>query len=1062
MQIAVAPTVFVALGGTGQIVLQRLRERLVQRVGTADLPFFRYLYVDTHEEALSAPVAGLDGEAAGWSVTNQISLSDDAIRKLQNETDIARRLRINDWFDPHARAALGTVAFKSGVNGRRMYSRLGFLASQNLGTLRQILTGFYSDLITAPRLAGKPLKGIQPPYLSVRPTYVDTAVRFVVVTSAGGGTGSGCFIDFGFLLRKLRADGGWANVHQFGHVALARSEAEGDTLNQVRNSAALLTELDFYDGSKTYQADYLILKPSHFEDRNPPYDITYVVAAKQGAVPLDGDRDKAFDLLLWRIAEFLLTDAVAVYEDTAKSVALPRSGPVGAVAFMGDMGLNPPAPRHGLSTYGIACREWPAAMVHRQLYGAVIRAVAESWNSPQDHVVAALEAELRGWLGIPDEATQLNQTARNKEQDKLLKALLEPVEELDPCRLLDGFREEALNARGQVELGKLAEIQEKIRRQFERRAGGPVADLPGAVYAIVQTNLKRLTNPRAEDSLPRQVADRLLDLCVQTDAGPATAAQVALDLRKAVRTERDFVVKCLEDLKPDPGSPPSLDRCWQYANDCLLQEVLRAKEQIYRQMDEWLTKLYRRLQHLTEYVRNWARGIPSPDDTRFAVRAPSIVHPKAEVDRLKEAATGSVTINLSSLGLMSELRALVERGLPEQDDHGQPTLFAAGPPRRSGATDFSYLEAVERAIFDSLARGPASPYQVAVLGLLQQEAEAKGLPLTNLIGESQFLLNFKKGDAEYAGLPFGGNPTHVTEIVQPNQPGYPEFQKAQAGPEGWLKEWASVGAVKRVSVFGEVTPDVNRFAAAYVCERCSIISRFIVGYDYGSRRALFDKDPNFPAVTDVRIKLPPSDEALRRARCLWLGSLALQAPEVGWVYLGGDPPQFEFTFTEHDEHGFAVKRKRHTSADYETATWALADTTGVMDANELAIRNYLKDNRGAAATAIKAAADKINEQAMADPGKLDGDLLWLNVRNVNYENALNTLVQFAVQFGVELPKVPHPYAQFLRARELKPDGTPAGFDGWYCTRCGHSFGLTMPLRNGKCESCGNPFGTSES
>lgn len=133
MKIAVAPTVFVALGGTGQIILQRLRECLVQRVGTADLPFFRYLYVDTHAEALHAAVAGLWGKAAAWSRTNQIAPSDDTIRKVQNENldngAVARKLRINDWFDQKARQSLGTVAFNQGVGGRRMYSRLGFLAS---------------------------------------------------------------------------------------------------------------------------------------------------------------------------------------------------------------------------------------------------------------------------------------------------------------------------------------------------------------------------------------------------------------------------------------------------------------------------------------------------------------------------------------------------------------------------------------------------------------------------------------------------------------------------------------------------------------------------------------------------------------------------------------------------------------------------------------------------------------------------------------------------------------------------------------------------------------------
>lgn len=1073
MKIAVAPTVFVALGGTGQIVLQRLRERLFQRIGTADLPFFRYLYVDTHAEALHSALIGLGSQAAAWSVTNQIAPSEDTIRKVQNEHldngTLARQLRIHEWFDSHARQALGTVAFHQGVGGRRMYSRLGFLASQNLGTLVRILHRFREELITTPNQQGIPLQGIEPRYLSVLPAYVDPSVRFVVVTSAGGGTGSGCFIDFGFLLRKLRREAGWANVYQFGHVALARDEAAGDTLNQVRNSAALLTELDYYqEGERTYQADYLNLSPSHFEDRNPPYDITYVVAATQQDVPLDGNRDRAFDQLLWRMAEFLLADAVATYPDNAERVVLPRSGPVGAEAFMGDMGLNP----KGLSTYGIACREWPAALVHRQLYGTVIRQIAQFWGHPQPQAGEGLERELRSLLGIPDPDTQANQTVRDKASDRLLKALLEPVRELDPCQQLNMLRAEANDARGRLVPDRLPLLQDKLRRQFETRVGEPLASEPGAVYAIIQTNLKRLLDLQQESSLPRRVADRLLDLCVQPEAGPATAEEVAAHLREAVRAEQNFIAECLEGLDPSNIPPQSLEQCWQYANDRLLQEVLWAKQEVYRTMDRWLARLSTRLHFFAEYVREWARSIPPADDVRFTIQAPSVVRPPSAFERLREAAVRGVTVELAGLegdlvddrgvarlGLLGELRKWVVQGLPDRDERGAPTLFAEGPPRYHGAIDFSYLQAVERAIFDQITHGPTSPYEVEILALLRDEGREKGLPFPNLIGESQFLLNFNRGDPEYAGLPFGGSPTHVTEIVQREQNGFPEFQAAQMGYGGWLNEWESVGALKRVSVFDEVTSDLNRSAVAYVCERCSILSKFIVGYSPERRRDLFNRD-RFPAVTDVRIKVPPSSEDLHRARYLWLGSLALQNPALGWVFLGGEPPRYEFNYTEQDGHGFVHSRKWHTPAQLERATLELAYRTDVMDAMELSIQNYLKDNLGAATTKIKETTDRVEEQSQRSPQQLDGDLTWLNIYHVNYDEVLNALTRFAVHFRIPLPRMEHPYARLVKAGESKPgsDPRPADFDGWYCTRCGHHFGLNMPSRKGKkCPVCGNPF-----
>lgn len=585
--------------------------------------------------------------------------------------------------------------------------------------MARVLAGFYNDLIAVSRFEGCPLKGIAPPYLKVLPVHVDRFVRFVVVTSAGGGTGSGCFIDFGFLLRKLQADGNWTGVYQFGHVALARDESAGDTLNQVRNSAALLTELDYYyEGTKTYEADYLNLSPSHFADRNPPYDITYVVAATQQSVPLNGDREQAFDQLLWKMVEFLLTDAVATYPDTAQRVVLPRSGPLGAQAFMGDMGLNP----KGLSTYGVACREWPAAMVHRQLYGTIIHTIAQSWGLPQEPVGTFTE-KLQNLLGIPDATVQANKTVRNKEKDRLLRELLEPVNDLDPYQQLNQFWNDARNAKGKIVPSKLAEVQAKLKRQFEDWKGEPAANQPGVVRAIVQTNLKRLLDHRNETSLPRQVADRLLNLCCQTEAGPATAAQVAFLLGEAVRTEQDFIAECLEGLNPGHlETPTKLEQCWQYANDRLLQEVLQAKQKLYWEMALWLNKLHVRLNHFAKYVQQWAQNIPAAEEAQFITRAPSIVCPLSELERLRQAAIQEVTVELDVLeedfeddhgvtrqGLLSELRNLVAQGLPEKDEKGTPTLFAMGPPSYQGATDFSYLHKVEQKFSIGSPRDPPTP-----------------------------------------------------------------------------------------------------------------------------------------------------------------------------------------------------------------------------------------------------------------------------------------------------------------------------------------------------------------
>ena len=100
-------------------------------------------------------------------------------------------------------------------------------------------------------------------------------------------------------------------------------------------------------------------------------------------------------------------------------------------------------------------------------------------------------------------------------------------------------------------------------------------------------------------------------------------------------------------------------------------------------------------------------------------------------------------------------------------------------------------------------------------------------------------------------------------------------------------------------------------------------------------------------------------------------------------------------------------------------------------------------------------------QAM--PKALNGSLLRWNLQNVNYEGALDALIRFAGHFRIPLPALEHPYAIHLAAGAVMPggSGSAAPQGGWYCTRCGHSFGSNMPLRDGRCPNCHNPFSSPE-
>jgi hypothetical protein len=259
--------------------------------------------------------------------------------------------------------------------------------------------------------------------------------------------------------------------------------------------------------------------------------------------------------------------------------------------------------------------------------------------------------------------------------------------------------------------------------------------------------------------------------------------------------------------------------------------------------------------------------------------------------------------------------------------------------------------------------------------------------------------------------------------------------------------------------FDNVTQSLNKHVAAFVCERCSILTEFLVGYGADQRRELFGKG-TYPAVTDVRVKLAPGKSAFHRARQLLLGSMALKLPK--WTFLGGIPPCHQFSYDAEDaQTGYAVQRHWPCSADYPTALRSLAEAQTVMDAIELSVQAYVAANMGAAANDLDKACRGINDILNAGKGT-DGSLMEWNLHNVPYDSALDALLRFAMMFRIPLPGEVGPcYARPVMRGESKPgtEAAAAPQDGWYCTRCGYLFGLNMPPRDGRCPipTCHNPF-----
>ena len=1073
MKIAAKPTIFVGIGGTGFNVLTNVRRRLMQRCGTADLPFYRWIYLDTQPDNLEAATAGLTGKKAGWTHTCQMLPSQETVSRLRNPSldggNTRRRLEADAWFDADALARLSSVTWELGVGGRRMYGRLGFLAGQNLAPLADTISQYIDQLYMwrSDELVGKPLEDVDPPYMRLVPELVLPSIDVVVVASGGGGTGSGCFIDIGYLMRHMRRQAGWQDVNQFGYAMIARPGM--GTANHARNSAGLMVELNHYrpESGNTYETGYLNL-PQRTTSDDPPYDMTFVTQPCRQAAPLQPEARGAFGELEWLVAEDVVNHAISMWPSDTPDTDVDLPLAADRIAFAGDMGLNP----FGLESFGIEVQEFPAGLVHRHLYGARIRDIASAWTEVSDEKCGSAVEELRVALGLADSSTAMNVGVRNPEADRLKDAL---IADCQGIQVLAQLEQAKAKARTHDDKGRprrpspeeLLDVVEQTKRVFQQKLGAPVPGEAGTVYATVTTNAEQLASLDHERSVKAATATMLLDVAVAQPGGPATARAAAETLAEMVGVEVGFIGGCLDGLDTAPPTKPdSLHRCWQYANDALLHLVLTHKRAILEEIQGWLGEIATRTEHLASYLTEWASAAPQPDALNSVADCPAMVLPMSVVHELENTAnqlTSGSDLALMDAdaagagtqpGLIRQLRDLAKAGFPRTDRTGNhPTLFAVGPPRQHDQTDFAPMVGFEEAVFGSIESGPASPYEVAVLDLLQREAAGGDPP--NLAQRAEILLGYDRQHQDYVALHFNGSPTYALEQVQPSQPGYAWYAPAQQAR--WVGGWPGANRPLQVHV---QHPGINSQTVLHQSVRCSIVWEHILGYDRENARIL-KQSGDHPMFSDQRIQLPPDPQQMRRAQMLLFGSVVLGL----WTYLGGNQPYHSIQYNWVDDQNTQRQGAFHAHERFHIGTGELAVNPDIMDAVELKVHQYVRDNAGPAADGVQRAADLLDQiiQEAGAPGSsqgTDADLLQYNVRDVNCGLAMSALNWFAGRFQIKRPKVQHPYAVYAGRGERIAGNRDAAQDGYFCDQCGYNFGLNMPPYAGRCpvDECGHPFG----
>ncbi len=222
-QEGIRPTVLVGLGGTGGDVLLKVRKKIYERYGSPSrFPVVQFVYVDT--DTSNQHIDSRLLEEFNFTPAERVdAIVLDTARYTRN---LNQHPYIKPWWYPtmHDKSDI-----KEGAGQIRAYSRLSFFV--NFETIKNAIARAMKEAMgSATTMLDR--HGIQ--------VETDKGAYIYVVASLAGGTGSGMFIDTGFLCKTIQTGVTTVGFLVFPGVFMA---------NQLRifgNSYAALRELEHF------------------------------------------------------------------------------------------------------------------------------------------------------------------------------------------------------------------------------------------------------------------------------------------------------------------------------------------------------------------------------------------------------------------------------------------------------------------------------------------------------------------------------------------------------------------------------------------------------------------------------------------------------------------------------------------------------------------------------------------------------------------------------------------------------------------------------------------------
>ncbi|MCS7225799.1 MAG: hypothetical protein NZ821_02265 [Gloeomargarita sp. SKYB31] len=365
----VTPVICVGLGGTGRDVLVRVRQIIVEQFGSlAEMPIVSFVQIDTDR---GGRILNYRGQSIEFSPAEEVHLSVSLNTVNEFKSNYERRQKnggntpddnILEWFPDQLVRNLNTI--EHGAGAVRAVGR--FALFKNYAQIVQALNEAHG------RVAGADLSALIERGIEVRP-----GLRVFVAASLCGGTGSGTFLDIGYILRRLFA-GIVANFETHAYLVISPDLYGGNDVVKS-NCYAGLKELDYYTRKgTTFDAQYP--GERRLSESRPPYDYIYLISNStpngKFIIPA-GDpnaKGKITNMIAQKICLFLTSNATA-------SAAISARDNLRAIDATEEHDRHPRPNRQRYMATGLASIYFPQDKINQLAANQVKIQLLEFWKS---------------------------------------------------------------------------------------------------------------------------------------------------------------------------------------------------------------------------------------------------------------------------------------------------------------------------------------------------------------------------------------------------------------------------------------------------------------------------------------------------------------------------------------------------------------------------------------------------------------------------------------------------------------------------------------------------------